>query len=53
MPFHFCESPANVLTNDALDRESKTPEYKIAAVRIERMSETYNNPQDNSACVVT
>jgi formate dehydrogenase alpha subunit len=53
MPFHFRKSAANVLTNDALDREAKTPEYKIAAVRIERMSETYNNLQGDNADAVT
>ncbi|MDY6984959.1 MAG: formate dehydrogenase subunit alpha [Candidatus Thermoplasmatota archaeon] len=36
MPFHFREAPANRLTNDALDEEAKTPEYKISAVRIEK-----------------
>jgi predicted molibdopterin-dependent oxidoreductase YjgC len=53
MPFHFSESAANVLTNDALDMEAKTPEYKIAAVRIERMSETYNNVQGDDVGAVT
>ena len=36
MNFHFAESPANVLTNPALDPVSKIPEYKVCAVRIER-----------------
>ena len=36
-PFHFREAPANILTNDALDPKAKIPEYKVAAVRIERM----------------
>jgi len=37
MNFHFAESPANVLTNPALDPVSKIPELKVCAVRIERM----------------
>jgi len=37
MTFHFAESPANRLTNPALDPVSKIPEYKVCAVRIERM----------------
>jgi len=36
MNFHFAESPANLLTNSALDPVSKIPEYKVCAVRIER-----------------
>ena len=35
IPFHFKEAPANVLTNNALDVESKIPEYKACAVRVE------------------
>ncbi len=35
-PFHFKESPANLLTNPAVDEQSKIPEYKVCAVRIER-----------------
>ena len=37
MTFHFAESPANVLTGDAVDPVAKIPEYKASAVRIERM----------------
>ena len=36
MTFHFGESPANVLTNSAVDPVTKTAEYKVSAVRIER-----------------
>jgi predicted molibdopterin-dependent oxidoreductase YjgC len=36
MTFHFAESPTNVLTNPALDPVSKTPELKVAAVRVEK-----------------
>jgi len=37
IPFHFHESPANRLTNDALDPVAKIPEFKVAACRIEKM----------------
>ena len=36
MTFHFAESPVNILTNPALDRISKIPEYKVCAVRVEK-----------------
>jgi formate dehydrogenase major subunit len=34
VPFHFRESPANALTNPAMDPVAKIPEFKVAAVRI-------------------
>jgi predicted molibdopterin-dependent oxidoreductase YjgC len=37
MTFHFAESPANLLTNPALDPVAKIPEYKVCAVRVERL----------------
>ena len=37
MPFHFPDSPANVLTNAALDDFARIPEYKVCAVNIERL----------------
>ena len=36
MPFHFRESPANMLTTDALDPIAKIPEYKVCAAKIEK-----------------
>jgi formate dehydrogenase alpha subunit len=36
MTFHFAESPANVLTNAALDPVSKIAEFKVCAVRVQR-----------------
>jgi len=39
MNFHFAESPTNVLTNPVLDPVSKIPEYKVAAVRVEKISQ--------------
>ena len=32
MPFHWKESPANVLTNNALDPVAKIPEFKVSAI---------------------
>lgn len=37
MPFHFPDSPVNVLTNAALDDMARIPEYKVCAVRLGRM----------------
>jgi predicted molibdopterin-dependent oxidoreductase YjgC len=39
MTFHFAESPANMLTNHALDPIAKIPEYKVSAVRVEKIAE--------------
>ena len=38
MPFHFPDGNANWLTNAALDPKCRIPEYKVCAVRIEKMS---------------
>jgi formate dehydrogenase alpha subunit len=35
IPFHWVEAPANALTNNALDPVTKTPEYKVCAVKVE------------------
>jgi predicted molibdopterin-dependent oxidoreductase YjgC len=37
MTFHFAESPTNMLTNSALDPVAKIPEYKVCAVRVEKV----------------
>ena len=34
MPFHFPDSPVNVITNAALDEFARIPEYKVCAVNI-------------------
>jgi predicted molibdopterin-dependent oxidoreductase YjgC len=36
IPFHFAEASANILTNHAVDAESKIPEFKACAVRVEK-----------------
>ena len=38
MPFHYLEGGANWLTNNALDKISSTPEYKVCAIRLEKLS---------------
>ena len=37
MPFHYIEGGANWLTSDALDSISSTPEYKVCAVKVEKL----------------
>src|SRR6185369_2486772 len=37
MSFHFRETPTNELTVNAFDPVSKTGEYKVAAVRLEKV----------------
>ena len=37
MTFHFAEVPANVLTGNAVDPVAKIPEYKVSAVKVERV----------------
>lgn len=39
MNFHFAESPTNQLTNPALDPVAKIPEYKVCAVKVEKIQE--------------
>ena len=42
IPFHFVESAANILTHTALDPIAKIPEYKVGAVRVEKIEERVN-----------
>lgn len=37
IPFHFAKAAANKLTNAALDPVAKIPEFKVCAVRIEKL----------------
>jgi len=39
IPFHFWEAAANVLTNPATDPTAGIPEFKVCAVRLERVPE--------------
>lgn len=36
MTFHFKESAANILTNDALDPYAKIPEFKVCAIKVSK-----------------
>ena len=38
IPFHFVESAANMLTNPAFDPIAKIPEFKVCAVKIQKMN---------------
>ncbi len=38
MPFHFQDGNSNWLTNAALDDIAKAPEYKVCAVRVEKLA---------------
>lgn len=38
MSFHFHEAAANLLTNAALDPVSKIPEYKVCAIKVQKIS---------------
>jgi anaerobic selenocysteine-containing dehydrogenase len=37
MNFHFAETPTNQLTISAVDPVAKIPEYKVCAVRVEKV----------------
>jgi len=37
IPFHFAKAAANRLTNPALDPIAKIPEFKVCAIRIEKV----------------
>ncbi|KLV03414.1 formate dehydrogenase [Photobacterium aquae] len=37
VPFHFVEAAANKLTNTATDPNAKIPEFKVAAVKLEKV----------------
>jgi len=42
IPFHFVKGAANVLTSMAFDPVAKIPEYKVCAVRVEKIEERVN-----------
>lgn len=42
MTHHYKESPVNVLTNGAYDPTSKTAEFKVAAVKVEKVADRDN-----------
>jgi formate dehydrogenase alpha subunit len=44
MTFHFFETPTNEITNPAHDPVAKIPEFKVAAVRVEKMRQAAASP---------
>lgn len=42
IPFHFVESPVNRLTTTATDPHAKIPEFKVAAVKVEVLTDEVN-----------
>jgi formate dehydrogenase alpha subunit len=41
MTFHFAEAAVNLLTIDAVDPTAKIPEYKVCAVKVEKLESTH------------
>ncbi len=37
LPFHFAEAAANVLTFEKIDPRAKIPDYKMTAVKLQKM----------------
>ncbi len=48
VPYHFVEVPVNMLTLNALDRLSRSPQYKICAVRIENLGAAVNYKENRA-----
>ncbi|MCB5199409.1 formate dehydrogenase subunit alpha [Loktanella sp. TSTF-M6] len=46
LPFAYVEAAANLLTNPAIDPIGKIPEFKYAAVRVEKASQPAAQPED-------
>ena len=38
IPFHFAAAAANILTNSASDPVAKIPEFKVCAVKVEKLA---------------
>ncbi len=53
MSFHYAEANGNVLTNRALDPVTKTPEYKVCAVKMERLREPESDTSQESGEDIT
>ena len=49
MTFHFYKTPTNVLTQQALDPVSKTPEFKVTAIKVVKVGveDTQHPPCDD------
>lgn len=44
MTFHFAEAAANLLTHDIVDPQAKIPEYKVSAVKVEKLTDQDKTP---------
>jgi formate dehydrogenase alpha subunit len=53
MSFHFSDSVTNVLTNDALDPITKTPEYDVCSVRLKPVYAEAETSQQDQEKVAT
>lgn len=51
MPFHFPDGDANWLTNPALDKFARIPEYKVCACRLEKIPD--NEAYDENGNYIT
>jgi predicted molibdopterin-dependent oxidoreductase YjgC len=49
MTFHFPESRTNLLIGAAADEFTGCPEYKVCAVRIEKVTEAAGQPRPDTA----
>ena len=47
MTFHFPETPTNLLLSSACDPQTGCPEYKVSAVRVERVSGSKRNTAES------
>ncbi len=48
MPFHFLDGNSNWLTIDALDSIAKAPEYKVCAVKLQKIPESEAYTEDGT-----
>lgn len=48
MPFHFPDGDCNWLTNAALDKYARIPEYKVCACRVEKIPESESYTADGT-----
>lgn len=44
LPFHFAEAAANVLTLNKIDPRAKIPDFKMAAVKLEKIDQPDDDP---------
>jgi predicted molibdopterin-dependent oxidoreductase YjgC len=47
IPFHYYEAAVNKLTIAALDPVAKIPEYKVCAVKLEKVGESHGRKEES------